>query len=289
MARPHSLENLTDHVVICNCNAKVGKIAEELHTGTLFQPPDVVLLIQDEALWQSHPEWHPPASASGRFYTVTGYPTDKSDLRKVRIKHARAAVILADPNHGELADAPSTLTAMAIEKQNPQVHTVIELVASSNRCLMEATGVNEIICMREISEKLIVQSSLNPGIKNIFEDLLTVRQGTSQLYTITVPSHLTQLTYRQLAQKIILADAPFILIGFVTMNHTNESRNGADDEAVSRPFIRSHQEDTRELHSVFSQIVINPKVNLNPGKDTVLSSQDRLVIIGHEYPDFQGV
>ncbi|MDM8544687.1 hypothetical protein QUF90_26730 [Desulfococcaceae bacterium HSG9] len=288
MARPHSIENLTDHVVICNCNAKVGKIVEELHTGTLFEPPDVVLLIQDEELWRSHPEWHPPASAGDRFYTVEGCPTDKNDLRKVSIKHTRAAVILADPNHGDLADAPSTLTAMAIEKQNPQVHTVIELIASSNRRLMEATDVNEIICMREISEKLIVQSSLNPGIKNIFEDLLTVRQGTSQLYTITVPSHLTQLTYRQLAEKIILADVPFILIGFVTTNHTNESENGADDEAAPRSFLSSHQ-DTGELHSVFSQIVINPKVDLNPGKDTVLSSQDRLVIIGHEHPDFQDV
>ena len=288
MARPHSIENLTDHVVICNCNAKVGKIAEELHTGTLFEPPDVVLLIQDEALWQSHPEWHPPASASGRFYTVTGYPTDKSDLWKVRIKHARAAVILADPNHGELADAPSTLTAMAIEKQNPQVHTVIELVASDNRCLMQATEVNEIICMREISEKLIVQSSLNPGIKNIFEDLLTFRQGTSQFYTITVPPHLAQLTYRQLAKKIILADAPFILIGFVTANRTNETGKETDNETGPHISRASHQ-DSGELHSAFSQIVINPKMNLNPGKDTVLSSQDRLVIIGHEHPDFQGV
>jgi len=289
MARPHSLKNLTGHVVICNCNAKVGKIAEELHTGAIFEPPDVVLLIQDEELWRSHPEWHPPASASGRFYTMTGFPTDKNDLRKVGIKHACAAVILADPNHGELADAPSTLTAMAIEKQNPQVHTVIELVASGNRRLMQATEVNEVICMREISEKLIVQSSLNPGIKNIFEDLLTFRQGSSQLYTLTVPPHFAQLTYRQLAQKVILADAPFILIGFVSTNDTNHTNEiGKEDEAAPPPSLPSHQ-DAGELHSAFSQIVINPKANLNPGKDTVLSSQDRLVIIGHEYPDFQGV
>ncbi len=304
MARPHSLENLTGHVVICNCNAKVKKITEELHTGTIVEPPDIVLLIQDEELWDSNPEWHPPESASGRFYTMTGCPTDKSDLRKVGIKHARAAIILADPNQGELADAPSTLTALAIEKQNPQVHTVIELVASDNRHLMEATDVNEVICMREISEKLIVQSCLTPGIKNIFEDLLTFRQGASQFYTATVPPHLAQLTYRQLAKKIILADAPFILIGFVinkpvqeeseprmnTDEHEsepeNESEMSTDDPAAPRPSLPPT--DAGELYSAFSQIVINPKANQNPGKDTVLSSQDRLVIIGHEHPDFQG-
>ncbi len=289
MARPHSLKNLTDHVVICNCNAKVGKIAEELYTGMVFEPPDVVLLIQDEELWRSHPEWHPPASANGRFYTVTGCPTDKNDLKKVRIKHARAAVILADPNHGELADAPSTLTAMAIEKQNPQVHTVIELVASGNRRFMKGTEVNEVICMSEISEKLLVQSCLTPGIKNIFEDLLTFRKGASQLYTIPVPPPFAQLTYRQSARKIILADPPFILIGFVATNHTNDTyETGKEDEARQRPSLPSHQ-DAGALHSAFSQIVINPKANLNPGKDTVLSSQDRLVIIGHEQPDFQSV
>jgi len=285
MARPHSLKHLTGHVVICNCNAKVGKIVEELHIGTLSEPPDVVLLIQDKALWQAHPEWHPPASAKDFFYTMAGCPTDKNDLRKAGIRHARAAVILADPNQGELADAPSTLTAMAIEKQNPQVHTVIELVASDNRRHLKAAEVNEVICMREISEKLIVQSSLNPGIKNIFEDLLTFRQGTSQLYTLTVPPHLAQLTYRQLAEKMILSDVPFILIGFLAANDKNNPVKGTAG-APPRPSLPSHQ-GNRPLQSSFSQIVINPKANLTPGKDTVLSSQDRLVIIGHENPDFK--
>jgi len=290
MAGPRSLKNLCGHVVICNCNPKVGKIVEELHTGAICEPPDVVLIIQDEALWQAHPKWHPPASAGNHFFAIAGCPTDENDLRKVGIRDARAAVILADPNQGELADAPSTLTAMAIEKQNPQVHTVIELVASGNRRLMKATDVNEVICMREISEKLIVQSSLNPGIKNIFEDILTFRRGTSQLYTLTVPPHLAQLTYRQLAEKMILSDAPFILIGFVTANQSAKPETGADNAATRRS-VPKHADTVTggAMHSRFSQIVINPRANLTPGKDTVLTTEDRLVIIGHEHPDLERV
>ncbi len=298
MARPHSLEHLTGHVVICNCNAKVGKIIEELQTGVVYEPPDVVLIIQDEDLWLKNPEWHPPASMRGRFYTVTGCPTDKNDLRRVGIQNALTAVILADPNHGELADAPSTLTAMAIEKQNPQVHTVIELFASGNRRHLKAAEVNEVICMREITEKLIVQSSLNPGIKNIFQDLLTFRQGSSQLYTLNLPHHLDQLTYRQLARKIILAESPFILIGFVKNSFSPQESvftqqakaltGEAGEKTPAGGFVPPHP-DAGTLHHDLSQIVINPKANRKPGKDTRLSSRDRLVIIGHEQPDFDGV
>ncbi|MDM8517346.1 NAD-binding protein, partial [Desulfobacterales bacterium HSG16] len=134
MVGQDSGEELSGHVVICNCNDKVRVIVEELHNDATHKPLDVVLIVQDEDLWDKNPEWHPRIDESSEtiFKVLFGYPTDLELLQSAGIQKARAAVILADPNHGLKADAPSTLTAIAIEKQNPQVHTVMDLILSVN-------------------------------------------------------------------------------------------------------------------------------------------------------------
>ncbi len=285
MGRQNHIDDLAEHVVICNCNEKVGGIVGELHEGTNHDPLDVVLVIQDEEMWRKNPKWHPEEESMEHFHTVSGCPTDEEVLKLAGIEYARAAVILADPNHGDLADAPSALIAMAIEKQNPRVHTVIELIAAGNRQHIDAVDINEIICIGEISEKLIVQSCITPGIKNIFEDLLTFREGTAQIYVVFLPENLVGQSFREVCRKMIVSGEPYIPIGYIKNQMILDAADldQARDLEWSDSLLPNY--NASEKKCTWSRIVINPRSNQEPGKDTVLTGEDQLVFIGHERSD----
>jgi voltage-gated potassium channel len=256
MERQNPLEELTDHVVICNCNEKVRRIVEGLQTSA-EEPPGVVLLVQDLALWKANPGWHPDTRHAKRFFTVVGCPTDAGALGRARISAARAAVILADPVHGALADARSTLVAIAIERQNPQVHTVMELIASVNRVHLRATEVNEIVCLGDVTEKLIAQCCITPGIKNVFEHLLSTQEEGQEIYITLLPDALAGRSYRELAKLAVRSGAPFVVCGYAQ--------------------ARAHEGAKRRL-------VINPRSYTEPGRDTQLQPGDALISMAREEP-----
>jgi hypothetical protein len=259
MERQDPLETLSGHVVVCNCNEKVRGIVDHLHNTEV--PLDVVVLVQDRKLWDENPAWHPPQGTRGRVFTVEGCPTVEADLLRVRIAHARAAVILADPRQGQLADARSTLVAVAIERHNPQVHTVMELISSASRLQMCAREVNEIICMGDLTEKLLAQSCITPGVKHVFDRLLTHAQGTNQIYLVPLPEGCAGLSYREIIRRAVGADAPFIICGYT--RNRNTTGNGK------------------------REIVVNPRNGTEPGRDTRLEVGDILITMAVSRPGLE--
>lgn len=253
---------LSNHVVICNCNEKVKTIVEELQAETAVNPIDIVLLIQDRALWESNPKWHPKKIQSAQLIILYGNPFEQSILKKASIEKAKAAIILADPQHGQLADAQSTLMAVAIEKQNPQVHTIQELILSVNKIHLKAMNVDEVVCLGEISEKLIAQSCITPGVKNIFENLLTTEKGTAQIFLPPLEPALSGLTFRQIARACIRANAPFIVMGYIISP-------------------QDHIELKDKKNVIQNIVTVNPK---KAGKDLPLSGSDKLIIIAYDQP-----
>ncbi len=265
MERESDLQKLNQHVVICNCNDKVKGIVDELHEGTLQHPIDIVLIVQDAELWGCNPHWHPETRYPNHFFVIHGCPTEEESLHQACIEQAQSAVILADPRQGHYADAHSTLIALAIEHHNPQVHTVIELISSGHRIHLKTTKIDEVICLGEISEKLIAQSCITPGIKNIFERLLTSNQDTNQIFLPQILSSMDGKTFRELARDIILSDCECILCGFI-QNLRNSDEKSTLDNIPQR------------------WIVLNPKAGYEPGKDTLLKEGDQLIVIAHQLP-----
>jgi len=258
-----ALEELRGHVVICNCSDKLRRVVEDLQQATAPASLDVVLLVQDEQLWRDHQEWHPAPSSRGRFFTIFGCPTEAECLRRARIAESRAAIILADPNQGALADARSTLVAVAIERHNPQVHTVMELLSSVNRDHLRATEVNEVICLGDVTEKLLAQSCLTPGVKNLFRRLLSVETGSPSIYTTELTAALAGQSYRALAQRALAQSAPFVLLGFTCRG---------DGAASATPQRR---------------LVLNPRAGDTPGRDTALAAGDQLVVMASAPPELE--
>ena len=253
--------SLTSHVVVCNVNEKVRAIVEQLRNNPAEKAVDVVIIVQDAKLWLTNPDWHPPANSPGIVLTVFGCPALADTLRRANISDARAAIILADPKHGLLADARSALIGISIERENPQVHTVMELILSINRSHLRATDVDEVVCLGEISEKLLSQSAVTPGVSKLFATLLTSEVGTAQLFIRTLPNALEGSTYRQLARRAIRKDAAYIVCGFT---RPTEARNGNRRGRV---------------------IVFNPRVDTEPGKDSRLFAGDSLILLASDSPD----
>lgn len=184
--------DLTGHVVICNCSEKVRGIVEELHAREADGEIDVVLVVQDRSLWEQHGEWHPDADnpvTREHFFVLHsgGVLTDRRAMTGARIQSARIAVILADPLHGQSADARTLLMALAIERFNPSVHTIVEMLNSSSRVHIRGSMINEVVCMAQLTEQLIAQSCITPGVKDIFLNLLSNAAGTNNAYLVAVP------------------------------------------------------------------------------------------------------
>ena len=255
-------ESLSGHVVIFNCNEKVRAIVEELQAGTAQPPLDVLLIVQDRDMWENNPSWHPVLSEKARFITLFGDLFDEEVLAAARVEGARAAIILADPRHDQLADARSTLTAVTIEKQNPQVHTVQELILSINREHLAAMNVDEVVCLGEVSEKLLAQSCITPGVKNIFENILTTEDGTPQIFLPYLPKEMYGRSFRQISTLCVKAGAPFIIMGFIiNVPHAGEKVAGGN--------------------LMYRSFMVNPR---KKGKDIPLADGTQLVVIAYEPP-----
>jgi Trk K+ transport system NAD-binding subunit len=240
--------------VLCNVSPLVGSITGELLAAGPVQVPAVVLLVQDAELWRAHPAWHPASRWSERTIVLGGCALDERCFARAGLARARAALILADPRQGELADARSTLLAMAIERSSPDVHTVVELQWSVNRAHLEATDVDEMVCMGDLSEKLIAQSCITPGVLRVFDKLLGVGGSTAHFALPPLPASCTGMSYRQVALRAHEHRWPGIVCGFV---------QGARGDHPPR-------------------LVLNPRPQQEPGKDSVLQAGDRLIVLGRD-------
>ncbi|MDY0131095.1 MAG: NAD-binding protein [Desulforegulaceae bacterium] len=209
-----SLEN--NNVIICNVNSNLKSIADELLYGSRERYFKLTIIIQDENIIKNHPEWCPSEGENLRF--IYGSPVKKEILEQAGVRDCGAAIILSDPNYGDYADAPSALTAMAIETINPAVHTVMELLNSSNREFIDFNIINEAVCLGDMTEKLLAQNSFNPGVIEIFDNLLTSGKGTPEIFLVKVPEELKDKSFYEIYEINLDLKLPFIIIGFIQNN-----------------------------------------------------------------------
>lgn len=208
-------EGLSNHIVIINVNEKLPEIIKEIQNDAdADNHVDIVIFVQDKALWKQHPSWHPTIDGPHRIFVVEGCPGNTEALRCTGIDTCQTAVILADPTQGNFSDAKGTLIALAIEASNPDVHTLIEVVTSGNRIHLLGTEVNEVVCMGELTEALLAQNVISPGVLNIINSMLTVSL-TPGFTTMTVPKQMVGMTYKEALVKSIDDESPEMICGFV--------------------------------------------------------------------------
>ncbi|MDP4098551.1 ion channel [Paenibacillus sp. P96] len=155
------------HVIVLNWSRKAQYAVEEL----LATDPGLEVVVVDagERIPLSHE----------RVHFVSGDPTAEATLHKAGIHHARAAIILADPNVEDyaLVDGKSLLIVSGIERTAPEVHTTVEIMLEDHISNFKHVHVNDFIVSHEAVSRLAVRSALEEGNAEIFRQLLSSRHG----------------------------------------------------------------------------------------------------------------
>ena len=265
---------LEGHIIICNWSEKTDLLIGELHDASLDRKRPIIIITENP---HEVPDFDADDSYRG-IMIVKGNPSHEESLKRAGINSASTVIILADRELGDSADTKTIMTAIAIDHIEPKVHVVAEVILSSNVPYFSYTLVNEIICLELLTERLLAQSCLTPGISFIFSDLLTQSRDTNEIYVEDIPKKYIGKTYLGLKTAIVgMVKEDIILIGIggkaKVLNNAGEPVFNSDGKHAIKDFLS-----------------INPKSNINSNgseyhKDYILKEGDKAYIIAYTKPD----
>jgi voltage-gated potassium channel len=165
-----------DHLVICQCPSVsrvlqlVGQFREA--QGDPHRPAVVVTSRLEEL---------PVEFREREIHFVKGLPTSEDTLMRAGVAKAAGVIVLAHDPHDEGSDSESftagTLVKHIEEDSGRRISLVIELADRKNQRMMERVGANGIVPVEGITDMLLMQEVFNPGLRNLFEDLVTYKKG----------------------------------------------------------------------------------------------------------------
>ncbi|MBC7226859.1 MAG: NAD-binding protein [Thermoflexales bacterium] len=174
------------HIIIVGGPPRVRRLIQQLQSPDLKTVRPIVLVAD---LPQN-----PVPDLRVKF--VSGDPAQDETLQEAGVEQAYGAIVLADLSCPE-PDARTLLVALAIEHLNPEVYTVVEVVDPRNVLHFRHARVDEVICLNQFSDYLILQSMVSPGLSRMFRSLLEFGEG-DEVYRVVVPSTYVGWTFRDL-------------------------------------------------------------------------------------------
>jgi len=156
----------------------VLKMVRELKADPASQSKDICIV--DEFL-----EELPQELAEMGIQFVKGDPTREDVLRRANLGSASHAIVLARNASDPHSDDHNLVTTLVIEKLNPEVFTVVEVLNAEKIRQVELAGADSTVCASQIASGLIVQEMHDPGIKDILMDLAS-DLGGNQFYFVPI-------------------------------------------------------------------------------------------------------
>lgn len=212
-------EHMSKHFVICNWNDRADRIVSELHSEQ-GAPNSEIIVIANQDVNQTQ------YRGKAEYENVTFIKSDPSlhdVLRVCNAHHAQAVVIIADEEfHSEDPDGNSALIALAIRRlcddgKIPPPHIVSEALDHRRIAHLRDAGVHEVVCAHDFGLGILAQSSLHPGLSEVYNRLLTYSDATNEIYIVDdVPEIFHGLTFAD--ASVVFANNrckgnPSILIG----------------------------------------------------------------------------
>jgi TRAP transporter TAXI family solute receptor len=172
-------KKLAGHVMICGWNARAAEIISKLTDAELGARRQAVVVLAD---LDRDPVEEFELSADYAAF-MRGSPTDLEHLRRAGLDRADTVIVLADENADD-PDAQTVLTVLQAEKhahrlvldgeRTHELRTVAELADPKKKPALESVHTDVILCPQEFSEKILLQTLLNPGLTQFLGDILTV-------------------------------------------------------------------------------------------------------------------
>jgi voltage-gated potassium channel len=208
------------HYVIVGWNKKVKISIEEL-----IKDDETRVVIIDNDVEKSPYEHR-------LVHFVKGDPTDAGVLEKANIKEAKSVIIFTKNNEHMSthdADASTLMTALAIEKENPNIKTVVELADRRHKSLFSHLHIDKFIGSNEIISKIAVMSSIGDSGDEIILDLISRKDG---LYFHNMKKKKHWRTYNDAIQELIQKGAVLIAKDKQTNKLKNPGELIPDDEVL---------------------------------------------------------
>ncbi len=158
------MSTYVNHVVVCGYDPGARMLLDALLAELGAHGPTVVLFAQGER----------PAGVPLEFTWVNGDPTKESELDKVRLSHAAAAIVVGNRKVlPQQADAHTILTVFtlrsfleqrgaAARRRNP-MHVVAEILDAENVAHARTAGADEVIETTRLGFSLLAHSVVAPG------------------------------------------------------------------------------------------------------------------------------
>lgn len=180
-----------NHVIIVNFSRldEIMNIIEELRMDPSTREKEICLI--DEKL-----ETIPQRLHEEGVHFVRGNPTEEATLKQANLEKAGNAIILSRDRSDPHSDDQNLVTTLVIEKLNPDIFTIAEVLDPQKIRQFELAGCNSVICVSQFAANLIIQELQDPGLKTILEDLISNREG-SQIYFVDIRK-MREWKYREL-------------------------------------------------------------------------------------------
>ena len=263
-----------DHIIICNWTKKSDLLVKELHNPSVEKKRPIIVITENP---QDVPDFEEDETYRG-IMIVKGNPSNEDSLKRAGIESAATIIILADERLADTADTKTIMTTIAIDHIIPDIHVVAEVLSSSNLPFFAYTFVNEIICLELLTERLLAQSCLTPGVSFIFADLLTQSSDTNEIYVEDIPTHYIGKTFQELRKAIVALDEQDIIL--IGLGSSTEKTDSGGEIMVDH-----HGNSIME-----KVLIINPKAKSKSSstkyhKDYKLIKGDQVYLIAYSRPN----
>lgn len=167
------MSTTVNHIVICGWNSRGPLVADEIHH---LQPDSEVIV------FAPGPE---PSDMPEGVTFLSGNPSKESELGKVRLSMAKAAIVLAPSGAGlSSADGYTALVVYTLRsfekkllskgtKRTVPLHITAELMDPENYSHLQVAGADEVVHTALIGCNLVAHSSVKPGLARVVTELVS--------------------------------------------------------------------------------------------------------------------
>lgn len=194
------MSNYTNHIVVVGYNDACNLLLDALLKETDPSHSELVIFAEGER----------PGGLPPDFVWVSGNPARESELDKVRMTHARTAIVVGDRHQSpSQADAATIMIVFTIrsymerqgmrEKRRQPIYIVAEILDPENVAHATTAGADEVIETTRLGFSMMAHAALVPGSGTIMSNVASA--GAHSLY-ITANPVAEQTTFGELADRL---------------------------------------------------------------------------------------
>ena len=170
------IDELDGHILIFGWHSGARPLIAELNVDQDLRGTPVVLVNGLEEA----PDLKSTGLRSDLVYHLQGDYTQVPTLEQSGVRRASRAVVLADDvvaHDYATRDARTVLAALTIERLNPDIYCVVELVEAAHKDTLKMAKVEVVIMRSELAGRALASACRGMHVMDVMMNLLTMRRG----------------------------------------------------------------------------------------------------------------